>query len=211
MTRTVPFHVNLAGKSSNRNLVGFLGFRSENSDSDRKTRTPIGKLGLRSESDRNRWGSVKTSFFPQIHLKVRQGISLSMVHRWLHLKGFQYILHKKGLYFDGHDNPNVLAYHQNNFLPTMKLFEPCLDWYVVGDIVTQVPQMNFVEWGLVLCTHDESTLQANDTPDKAWVHEDQHHLWKKRCWLWTSPKWHYLFNSWLVIRCQPNSWIWKEL
>lgn len=54
----------------------------------------------------------------------------------------------------------------------MKLFEPRLVRYVVGDIETQIPPTNFVERGLVLCAHDESTLQANGAPDKAWVLED---------------------------------------
>jgi hypothetical protein len=104
---------------------------------------------------------------------------LSTARRWLHLEGFQYISHKKGLHFDGHDRPDVLAYCQNNFLLTMKLFKPCLIRYVVGDIETQIPPTNFVERGLVLCAHDESTSQANDAPDKAWVLEDQHRLRKK--------------------------------
>jgi hypothetical protein len=58
----------------------------------------------------------------------------------------------------------------------MKLFEPHLVQYVVGDIETQIPPMNFVERRLVLCAHDEATSQANDAPDKAWVLEDQHRL-----------------------------------
>jgi len=110
---------------------------------------------------------------------VGRGISLSTARRWLHLEGFQYISHKKGLYFDGHDHPDVLAYRQNHFLPMMKLFEPCLIQYVVGDVETQILPLNFVEQALVLCTHDESTSQANDAPNKARVLEGQHRLRKK--------------------------------
>jgi len=69
---------------------------------------------------------MEIELFPRIHLKVGRGISLSTAHCWLHGKGFRYISHKKGLYFDGHDWPDVLAYWQNEFLPTMKVLEPRL-------------------------------------------------------------------------------------
>jgi hypothetical protein len=122
---------------------------------------------------------TEVELFPCIQLKVGRGISLSTAHRWLCGEGFQYISHKKGLYFDGHDHPDVLAYWQNDFLPKMKSFEPVLVCYIVGDVEKKVPPSNFVERHLVLCSHDESTSQANDSPAKAWVLRDKHHLQKK--------------------------------
>jgi hypothetical protein len=32
---------------------------------------------------------------------------------------------------------------------------------------------------LVLCSHDKSTSQANNSPEKSWVHQDEHALKKK--------------------------------
>ncbi|KAG2750889.1 hypothetical protein P692DRAFT_20847015 [Suillus brevipes Sb2] len=58
--------------------------------------------------------------FPRIHLKAGRGISLSTARRWLHSEGFQYTSHKKGLYFDGHDPPDIVSYRQDHFLPFMK-------------------------------------------------------------------------------------------
>jgi hypothetical protein len=103
---------------------------------------------------------MEIELFPRIHLKVRQGISLSTAHCWLRGKGFRYILHKKGLYFDGHDWLDVLAYWQNEFLPTMKILESSLVQYVVGDVDKEIPPPNFVEHQLVLCAHDKSTSQV---------------------------------------------------
>jgi hypothetical protein len=55
------------------------------------------------------------------------------------------ILHKKGLYFDGHDQPDVVAYRQNHFLPMMKKYEPCIVRYNVGDVDTELIQpQNYV-------------------------------------------------------------------
>ena len=53
---------------------------------------------------------LEVELFPRIHLKVGRGVSLSTARHWLRSEGFQFISHKKGLYFDGHDRPDVLAY-----------------------------------------------------------------------------------------------------
>jgi hypothetical protein len=119
--------------------------------------------------------------FPRIQLKVARGISLSTARRWLHREGFQYISHKKGLYFDGHDRPDVVAYRQEVFLPEMLAYHARLVRYKVGspDEEEDIKPANYVERRLVLCPHDESTSQANDSHDKAWTLEDQHQLRKK--------------------------------
>jgi hypothetical protein len=82
------------------------------------------------------------------------------------MKGFKYIHHKKGLYFDRHD------VH-----------------YVVGDVDQEliIPDENYVEHRLVLLTQDVITVQANNITSKMWVLEDQHHL-QKKSWPWPSPE-----------------------
>ncbi|KAG1852221.1 hypothetical protein F4604DRAFT_1933794 [Suillus subluteus] len=78
--------------------------------------------------------------------------------------------HRKGLYFDGHDWPDVVSYCQEHFLPMMKEYERRLVRYVVGDVETEFkdPNCNFVERRLVLCAHDEMMAQSNDATDKYW-------------------------------------------
>jgi hypothetical protein len=89
--------------------------------------------------------------------------------------------HKKGLYFDGHDRPDVVEYRQNVFLPAMKEYEPRLVRYVIGDVEKElfVPPYNYVECRLVLTPHDEMTAQSNDMNDKEWVFDNEFKLWKK--------------------------------
>ena len=116
-----------------------------------------------------------------IHMKVGQGISLSTARHWLYLEGFQYTTHKKGLYFDGHDQPDVIEYHQNVFLSAMKAYEPCLAQYTVGGVDNEqhLPCNNYVEHCLVLMPQDEMTSQANDISKKTWVFKNQYQLCKK--------------------------------
>ncbi len=122
---------------------------------------------------------LEIELFPRIQLKVKKGISLSTARRWLQSEGFQYIGHKKGLYFDGHDRPDVLAYRQNTFLPQMEDYFPHLVRYKIGKVDEEVLPTNFVNRPVVLVAQDEMTSQAHDTVAKSWVLEDQHALRKK--------------------------------
>lgn len=65
---------------------------------------------------------MEVELFPHIQLKVGKGVSVSTAQRWLQCKGFQYMEHKRALYYDGHDRPDVITYHQNVFLPAMEAY-----------------------------------------------------------------------------------------
>jgi hypothetical protein len=85
------------------------------------------------------------------------------------------------MYFNGHDQPDVLKYHNEHFLPTMAALQHRLIHYVASDIDTVLldSQQNFVEPILVLVAHDEMVSQTNDSPDKSWVLGNEHQLQKK--------------------------------
>jgi hypothetical protein len=123
---------------------------------------------------------MEVELFPRIQLKVGKGISISTARRWLHREGFQYMEHKKALYFDGHDRPDVVSYRQKEFLPAMEKYRERLLGYKVGEVETKIGgPPNFVERILVLLAHDESTMQANDGPKAGWVLEGEQPLKKK--------------------------------
>ena len=77
---------------------------------------------------------MEYELFPQIQLKVGRGILLGSAHWWMHKEGFQYISYAKGLYYDGHNWPDVVEYWQKYFLPMMKKHKEQLVKYVVGDV-----------------------------------------------------------------------------
>ncbi|KAJ7616728.1 hypothetical protein B0H17DRAFT_1152613 [Mycena rosella] len=119
--------------------------------------------------------------FPRLHLKPGRGISLPTAIRWLHREGFRYTEHKKALYYDGHDRPDVVDYRQTKFLPQMEVYRRRLVEYTVGDVDVQMqkPRGNYVERELVLGAHDEMTAQANDGKKKSWILDGEHALKKK--------------------------------
>ncbi|TFY73326.1 hypothetical protein EWM64_g10686 [Hericium alpestre] len=125
---------------------------------------------------------LEVELFLRIHLKAAKGISLRTARRWLHREGFRYTEHKKSLYFDGHECPDVVAYRQNTFLPAMLEHRKRMVEYSISDPgqenLEKQPQ-NYVERRLVLVVHDEMTTQANDDKAKSWVPEGEFPLKKK--------------------------------
>ena len=124
---------------------------------------------------------MELELFPRIRMKATRGISIRTARRWLHREGFRFAEHRKALYFDGHERPDVVEYRQKVFVPQMKEHRCRIVEYVVGDVEKEKikPVENYVERHLVLVSHDESTTQANDGMKKSWVHENEHVLKKK--------------------------------
>ena len=123
---------------------------------------------------------LEVELFPCIHLKVGNGISLSTAHWWLHWEGFRYMKYKKGLYYDGHDQPDILDYCWNQFLPAMQQYQSRLVEYKIREVETKIiKQSKPGERRLVLVAHDESTMQANDGEKEGWVLDGEHPLQKK--------------------------------
>lgn len=123
---------------------------------------------------------LEVELFPRIHFKPgTRGISLRTARRWLWREGFRYTEHKKAVYYDGHERPDVVHYRQNIFLPAMAEHARRLVRYSTTNVEVEIAPSNYVERGLVLCAHDEMTTQANDGVKKSWVLEGEFALKKK--------------------------------
>ncbi|KAF9502066.1 hypothetical protein BDN71DRAFT_1500217 [Pleurotus eryngii] len=124
---------------------------------------------------------IDAELLPRLHLKVGKGISVSTARRWLRKEGFRYMAHKKGLYYDGHERPDVVDYHQNEFLPRMAEYRRRLVEFTVGEVQKEVNKApdNFVETRLVMLAHDEMTAQSNNSKGASWVYDQEQPLKKK--------------------------------
>ena len=81
---------------------------------------------------------MELELFPRIQLKVTKGISIRTARRWLHREGFRYTEHKKSLYYDGHERPDVVLYRQKEFLPAMESYRARLVEFVIGEVEQEV-------------------------------------------------------------------------
>ena len=88
--------------------------------------------------------------------------------------------YKKALYFDGHERPDVVDYRQNVFLPAMARYQSRIVEYT-GDNLDEEVIKNLPPGvrKLILCPHDESTMQSNDGPKGGWGPQDEMPLLKK--------------------------------
>ncbi|KAH8927610.1 hypothetical protein BT69DRAFT_1213772, partial [Atractiella rhizophila] len=123
---------------------------------------------------------INLTLFPHIEWKPSKGISKRTVRRWLKKEGFKWTRHKKGLYYDGHERPDVVKYSQEVFIPTFLSFLLHMCQYSLADnpqeIIKPLPLgVNPV----VLVVHDETTCTSKDGNSHSWVLEGQGKLRKK--------------------------------
>ena len=74
-------------------------------------------------------------------------------------------MHKKAIYYDGHDQEDVVKDCQEWFLPAMAEYREQLVEYKMGCLTEEVMKSILIgvqRW--VLVVHDESTSTANDGP-----------------------------------------------
>ena len=125
---------------------------------------------------------LELELFPRVqYKKVGKGISLQTARNFLRKEGFRYTEHKKSLYYDGHERPDVVQYRQEIFLPAMDQHRRRLVEFVVGDVEKELQKTpdNYVETRLVLVPHDEMTVQQNDGRKQSWVLNSEHALKNK--------------------------------
>jgi len=90
-------------------------------------------------------------------------ISKRTAHRWLGLLGFKKLVHKKGMYVDGHERGDVIE-DRGRYVVEMKGHQRYMHKYSGNnmDVVTE-PEMLYADGKrLVLVVHDETTFHQND-------------------------------------------------
>jgi hypothetical protein len=125
---------------------------------------------------------LELELFPRIQYRaVGKGVTLETARQFLHKEGFRFTEHKKSLYYDGHERPDVVEYRQNVFLPAMEKHREQLVEYTVGNVEAELVKKpaNYVERRLVMVPHDEMTVQQNDGKKRSWVLNGEHALKKK--------------------------------
>jgi hypothetical protein len=96
-------------------------------------------------------------------------ISESTAIRWMHHLGMDYIRYSKGLYIDGHERPDVIAY-RDAFLERMAEHSEYFFRYEGEDMDTVIsPDLQSGQRPRVLVTHDESCFSSHDGKSTIWM------------------------------------------
>ena len=111
---------------------------------------------------------------------IEKAISSRTGSRWLKKLGFKWKEVRKGVYNDGHERDDVVAYRKDTFLPFLKSVESRLmSW---DEDLCPVPSIDVLcgdEQALIMVTHEECTFNANDGKRFVWTHEDHNPIRKK--------------------------------
>ena len=96
-------------------------------------------------------------------------ISESTAIRWMHHLGMDYIRYSKGLYIDGHERPDVIAY-RDAFLERMAEHSEYFFRYEGENMDTVIsPNLQSGQRPRVLVTHDESCFSSHDGKSTIWM------------------------------------------
>jgi hypothetical protein len=98
----------------------------------------------------------------------KPSISMSTAQRWLAKLKWQYRKMKNGMYIDGHERDDVVAY-RDAFVHRWVDYEARFQiWDDKGDPLPRSSDLR----PLILITHDESTFFQNDERKTCWSHQD---------------------------------------
>jgi hypothetical protein len=99
-------------------------------------------------------------------------ISERTATRWLGRLNYRFREYRKGLYFDGHERADVVAYRES-FLTRMENRLPFIATFEGADMETMViPEIPDDQKRIVVVTHDESCFDSHDGKKTVWMDED---------------------------------------
>lgn len=103
-------------------------------------------------------------------------VRVRTARKWLRRLGFEFSDVKRGVFKDGHEREDVVAYRRDVFLPKFfSLYQQSVQF--TEDKTLILP--GGVEEPLLFITHDESTFNSNDARTRIWKHEGSEPLRKK--------------------------------
>ncbi|KII94474.1 hypothetical protein PLICRDRAFT_50427 [Plicaturopsis crispa FD-325 SS-3] len=97
---------------------------------------------------------------------------------WLHKLGYCCTEARKGMYYDGHERPDVVK-ARKKFLEDLEKHERLMCTYKGNDMEPIFPQLELGELEHILLTHNECIFHVNETQHRVWLAAQQQALRKK--------------------------------
>jgi hypothetical protein len=116
------------------------------------------------------------------HRTLPTSVTAGTVRRWLRTIGFQRKMVSRGVYHDGHERADVVAYRNDAYLPQMKILELRMGiWDEDSQRVwfKRPPTLLPGQKEIIAIFHDETALHAQEMPRYVWVWEAEQVLRQK--------------------------------
>ncbi|KAG0123787.1 hypothetical protein HOY82DRAFT_618690 [Tuber indicum] len=106
-------------------------------------------------------------------MRKRRSVTTRTIRRWLRRNGYNYTDVRKGVYIDGHEREDVVAYRERFVKVLEELWQFVVEFEDDGKMREKV-YPNGCEVGgkkkpIIIITHDESTFSSNDSRRQTWV------------------------------------------
>jgi hypothetical protein len=102
------------------------------------------------------------------HFGLKKTIHVVTAQQWMKVMQYCWQKQPQGQYIDGHECVDVVAYHQNRFLPFWDQLLPSLqEWDTDGNEIMD----RAADWRMVIWTQDELTFYVHDWHKLHWVHD----------------------------------------
>ncbi|KAJ3524344.1 hypothetical protein NMY22_g11041 [Coprinellus aureogranulatus] len=128
--------------------------------------------------DRFRNG-LNDSILPGLNVSLKKPLCTKTALRWLIKLGWAPVPRRKGVYMDGHERADVIAYRTSDYLPKIKEYQRGMALYEGPGLKRVEPTLKPGEKEIIAVFQDESCFHANDFQTSAWLGPGQQLLYKK--------------------------------
>ena len=112
--------------------------------------------------------ALNANILPNLNIELKKPLCVHTAWQWLAKLGYQLVSLKKGVYMDGHEQPDVIAYWNNEFLPKMLAFESRMTQYIGPSLTPMPPKLLHGQKRIIALFHDESSFHANEYKTTVW-------------------------------------------
>ncbi|EIN05877.1 hypothetical protein PUNSTDRAFT_115780 [Punctularia strigosozonata HHB-11173 SS5] len=116
--------------------------------------------------------ALNKTIFMTLCIVLRKPICLRTARRWLVKLGWRQTRMKKGIYMDGHEHSDVVAYQQDIFLPQMAHYEKSMVQFVGPELRRVEPNLGPGEKRIIAVFQDESCIHAGEYKSSVWLRVD---------------------------------------
>ncbi|KAG2034406.1 hypothetical protein BDR03DRAFT_870103, partial [Suillus americanus] len=105
-------------------------------------------------------------------LRLTKLIPLRTAQHWMLKLGYCWTKEPQGQYADGHEQDDIVYYHQNIFLPMWSHYQSRMQTWKHDEVTIEDLELHGAESGccVVVWFHDELTFYASDCRWEHWVH-----------------------------------------
>ncbi|EIN06656.1 hypothetical protein PUNSTDRAFT_72602 [Punctularia strigosozonata HHB-11173 SS5] len=151
----------------------------DNEDVMQKVRVYLAAKNLGDITPRSLMREVNNVIAPALGYTGKESsICERTAQNWLRKLGYTCKDVKKGLYFDGHERPDVVA-ARTEFLAEMERYERLMTRYDGPDLESIPPKLNPGEKEHVWIAQDETIFHTNEYRRRMWLKADQQPIKKK--------------------------------